>query len=33
LPKSTHEKYIRQNADVDFIISDEDMKILLQMQE
>lgn len=33
LPKSTHEEYIRQNADVDFTISDEDMKILLAMTE
>ena len=28
LPKSTHEEYILQNADVDFEISDEDMALL-----
>ena len=28
LPKSTHEKFIIQNADVDFIISKEDMEFL-----
>ena len=28
LPKSTHREYILQNADVDFIISDEDMSYL-----
>lgn len=33
LPKSRHEEYIRQNAEVDFVISDGDMQTLLQMQE
>lgn len=33
LPKSRHEEYIRQNAEVDFTISDEDMQVLLQMAE
>jgi len=28
LPKSTHEQYILQNADIDFVISDEDMRYL-----
>lgn len=28
LPKSTHEEYILQNADVDFVIDDEDMAFL-----
>ena len=28
LPKSTHEEYIIQNADVDFEITDEDMRLL-----
>jgi diketogulonate reductase-like aldo/keto reductase len=28
LPKSTHEEYIAQNADVDFVISEEDMQLL-----
>lgn len=33
LPKSRHEEYIRQNAEVDFVISDEDMQTLLAMTE
>jgi diketogulonate reductase-like aldo/keto reductase len=28
LPKSTHEEYILQNADIDFVIDDDDMKAL-----
>lgn len=28
LPKSTHEEYILQNADLDFVINDEDMEYL-----
>ena len=32
LPKSTHEEYIRQNSDVDFEISEEDMKSLDSLQ-
>lgn len=28
LPKSTHEEYIIQNADIEFVIDDEDMKYL-----
>lgn len=31
LPKTTHEEYILQNAAVDFVISDEDMALLQQM--
>ncbi len=33
LPKTTHEEYIRQNADVDFEISVEDMDILSKTAE
>lgn len=33
LPKTTHEEYIRQNADVDFVISVEDMDILSKVAE
>jgi len=31
LPKSTHEEYILQNADVDFVIDDEDMAFLNEL--
>ncbi len=31
LPKTVHEEYIRQNADVDFNISDGDMQLLLSL--
>lgn len=31
LPKSTHEKYIIENTDVDFIINDEDMNYLTSL--
>ncbi|GAB4945712.1 hypothetical protein MAHJHV51_53420 [Mycobacterium avium subsp. hominissuis] len=33
LPKSTHEAFILQNADVDFEISSEDMQYLDQLKE
>ena len=33
LPKSVHEEYIKQNTELDFVISDEDMGMLLAMQE
>jgi diketogulonate reductase-like aldo/keto reductase len=33
LPKSTHEEYILQNADVDFMIDDEDMKFLDDLKD
>lgn len=33
LPKSTHAERIRQNADIDFEISSEDMQLLLRMSE
>lgn len=33
LPKSTHEEYILQNAAVDFVISDEDMKYLDSLED
>ncbi len=33
LPKSTHEEYILQNADVDFEIDDQDMQYLNQLQD
>lgn len=33
LPKSTHEEYIKQNADVDFVIEDEDMAYLNSLHE
>lgn len=33
LPKSSHEEYIRQNAELDFTISEEDMQSLLQIKE
>lgn len=33
LPKSTHEEYIRQNAEVDFVIDDEDMAYLNGLHE
>ena len=33
LPKSVHEEYIKQNTELDFVISDEDMKTLLAMTE
>ena len=28
LPKSTNKEHMRSNADIDFVISDEDMKVL-----
>ena len=31
LPKSVHEEYIKENADMDFVISAEDMEILKEM--
>ncbi len=33
LPKSTHEEYIIQNADIDFVIDDEDMQYLDSLKE
>jgi diketogulonate reductase-like aldo/keto reductase len=33
LPKSTHEEYILQNADIDFVIDDEDMKALDSLED
>ena len=33
LPKSVHEEYIKENTELDFIISDDDMKALLAMTE
>jgi diketogulonate reductase-like aldo/keto reductase len=33
LPKSTHEEYILQNADVDFVIDEQDMQYLNQLQD
>ncbi|MGV9001829.1 MAG: aldo/keto reductase family protein [Candidatus Saccharimonadaceae bacterium] len=33
LPKSTHEKYILENADVDFVIDDEDMAYLNDLED
>ena len=33
LPKTRHIERMRQNADVDFIISDSDMQQLLQVEE
>ena len=33
LPKSTHEERIRENIDVDFVISDEDMKTLNELED
>ena len=33
LPKSTNPEHIRQNAKVDFVISDEDMKLLMQLAD
>ena len=33
LPKSVHEEYIRQNTALDFIITDEDMQLLLSVSE
>lgn len=33
LPKSTHKDHMIQNADVDFVISDEDMELLKQVPE
>ena len=33
LPKSVHEEYIKQNTELDFVISDEDMKALLEIKE
>ena len=33
LPKSTHEEYILQNADIDFVIDDEDMNYLDSLKD
>lgn len=33
LPKSTHEEYIIQNADIDFLLNDEDMAYLDSLQD
>ena len=33
LPKSVHEEYIRQNTELDFVISDDDMQTLLSITE
>ena len=33
LPKSVHEEYIKQNTQLDFVISDEDMQALLAIKE
>jgi len=33
LPKSTHEEYIIQNADIDFVLNDEDMAYLDSLQD
>lgn len=33
LPKSTHEEFILQNADIDFVIDDEDMKFLDSLKD
>jgi len=33
LPKSTHEQYILQNADIDFVISDDDMRYLDSLKD
>ncbi len=33
LPKSTHEEYILQNADVDFVIDNQDMQYLNQLHD
>lgn len=33
LPKTTHKEYMINNADVDFEISEEDMKKLLDVEE
>lgn len=33
LPKSVHEEFIKQNTELDFVISDEDMQVLLAITE
>jgi diketogulonate reductase-like aldo/keto reductase len=33
LPKSVHEEYIKQNTELDFVISEEDMQALLTIKE
>lgn len=33
LPKSTHEEYIKQNAAIDFEISEDDMQVLMSIKE
>jgi diketogulonate reductase-like aldo/keto reductase/GNAT superfamily N-acetyltransferase len=33
LPKSTHEQYILENADVDFVINDDDMAYLMELKD
>jgi diketogulonate reductase-like aldo/keto reductase len=33
LPKSVHEEYIKQNSELDFVISEEDMQALLAIKE
>lgn len=32
-PKSTHKEYMKENADLDFVISDEDMALLLNLTQ
>ena len=33
LPKTANPEHMKNNADIDFVISDEDMQVLLNMEE